>query len=341
MFKHNIARATLVSAITLALVATTAGAANAAAPVSDGPVGLFNPGDETPYPAGTVFKWDDETVGAQSATEARATFECPADATQTRTFISAVGAEKTLPWIAYAEAGYLKSNLEPTLTPESQILGSQAQARATGGDFSIGVACVKDNGVNFASSGLWFTTIHVTPGTGAYTVDQPGSTTPPAAGGGTADIALTAQVAAAADGALSLVVPAGAAATIGAPTIVNGVSTSAGTLPDFTVKDARALTHTGWTLTSTVTDFVAGTASIPAAQLTVTPVIKSTTAAAGSVTAAPAGPASNTGTPFASATDNPGVGDTVLNAGLSFAAPSAATPAGTYTSKMTLTLVSK
>jgi len=58
------------------------------------------------------------------------------------------------------------------------------------------------------------------------------------------------------------------------------------------------------------------------------------------VTAAAAGAATTAGRPFAEAGDGVDVGDTVLDADLKFVAPATAA-AGTYTSKMTLTLTSK
>jgi hypothetical protein len=172
----------------------------------------------------------------------------------------------------------------------------------------------------------------------SYPFEDPATAAPVEPPAGTADINLSATTIAAAEGTLSLAVPAGTTATIGNPTLVNNQSTSTGTLGEITVKDGRFQTHKGWTLTSTVADFVAGTSSIPASQLLVTPKIVGT--AIDGVTAAAAGAATSAGRPFAEAGDGATVGDTVLNADLKFVAPTNAA-AGVYTSKMTLTLTSK
>lgn len=339
----------LATGVVLALVAGAAvSSATAAVPVggatgTDGPYYVLDALDGTPVPAGTVLSYDYNVVGGPSATDPMARFIGPADATGVMTFISPRGSERNISsWISFSEGALdagSTNNWLPVATPREQILGNPDGPLSTGGDFSVGVAFVKNSGLDLASTGMYFTYISVTAGTGAYTFESPsdGGSAP---AGGTAEIPLSATVAAAAeDGALSLVVPSGSAATIDTTTMVDGKSTATGTLPDFTVKDARSVTHKGWTLTSKVTDFVSGSTTIPAAQLTVTPAVKSTTATG--VTAASAAAASNTDVPFASATDAAQVGDTVLTAALKFVAPSASTPAGTYTSKMTLTLVSK
>jgi hypothetical protein len=343
-------RLVLATSAVLALLAGSAvSAATAAVPVggangTDGPYYVLDALDGTPVPAGKVLSYDYNVVGGPSATDPMARFIGPADATGVMTFIAPRGSERNInSWISFSEGALEEgttNNWLPVATPREQILGNPDGPLSTGGDFSVGVAFVKNYGLNLASTGMYFTYISVTAGTGAYTFETPGGATTPAAG--TADIPLSAEVAAPApvvDGALSLVVASGATATIGAPTMVNGISTSTGSLPDVTVKDARALTHKGWTLTSKVADFVSGEVKIPAAQLTVSPKVKTSPAAG--VTAASSAAASNTDTPFAAADDSATVGDTVLNADLTFVAPSASTPAGTYTSKMTLTLVSK
>jgi hypothetical protein len=339
--KKTMTRGALVGAVAIALIATTAGIASAApqANGSEGPVGLFNPSDETYYPAGKTFLFNEETVGGQSTTDARATFECPADTTTVQTFVTAVGTERTRSaWSAWADAGLMKSNLEPTLQLNSMILGSIGQVRTNGGTYSLGLACLKDNNVNLASSGIWYTTIQVTAGTGSYTVTQPDTEAAPPVGSGSID--LEATTIAAVDGALSLVVPANSTAVIGNPTLVNKLSTSTGKLGTFSVSDERVLSHAGWTLTSTVTDFVNGDVTIDKKQLGIAPQIVSTTAAGVTKGAAQVAGSGVYPSDFATASNAAAVGTTVFDADLTFVAP-ADKAAGVYKSKLTLTLVSK
>jgi len=295
---------------------------------------------------GTVMGWAQPTIGGPrkvATVDDDQIFTGSADAMGVRTFIAPRGQESTISaWVASADGGFMpgtKNVLQPNLAPEQMISGNKAAVKANGGQFSIGFAYVNNNGLTIASAGVVYHYITVTPGTGAYTFEDPaGTVEPPAPVGTTGDVNLEATTIAAQDGALSLTVPSATTAVIGDPKLVDQLSTSTGVLGDITVKDARVITHSGWTLTSTVADFVAGGTTIPAAQLTVTPRIVSTTATG--ITAAAAGAASKTGTPFAAAGAEGRVGDTVLNADLKFVAPASA-PAGTYTSKMTLTLVAK
>ena len=291
---------------------------------------------------GTVVAWTKGAVGGPNKTNIEDRFTGSADATDVRAFISPRGQESNISaWSAWSFGGFApgtKEILQPNISP-SGMSGGQFQAvKDNGGQYSIGFAYVKNNALTIADAGVVFHFITVTPGTGAYTFEDPATTAPVEPSVGSADINLSATTLAAADGTLSLVVPANTTATIGNPTLVNNVSTSTGVLGDITVKDSRVVTHKGWTLTSTVTDFVAGASTIPAAQLAVKPKVVSTTATG--VTVSAEGAAATTAKPFAEAVTDAQVGDTVLNADLKFVAPATAA-AGTYTSKMTLTLTSK
>ena len=296
---------------------------------------------------GTTIAWTRGAIGVPNKTgDIDATFLGSSDAEDVRAFIAPRGKERTpSAWIASAPGGFkpgTKEVLQPNISPNSVINGNAISVKNNGGQYSIGFAFTKTNGLAIADAGVVYHYINVTAGSGDYTfenpADKPTEPTTPADPTKTADINLQATTISAQDGALSLVVPANTTAIIGNPTLVNALSTSTGVLGDITVKDARVVTHTGWTLTSTVADFVAGNTTIPASQLTVTPKVVSTTA--GGVTAAAAFAAAKTGTPFAAAANDVKVGDTVLNADLKFVAPATA-PAGTYASKMTLTLVAK
>jgi hypothetical protein len=290
---------------------------------------------------GTVVEWTKGAVAGPNKTNIDDRFVGSADATDVRAFIAPRGQESDISkWTASTNGGFYmdtKEILQPNISPSSMIAGQFQKVKDEGGEYSIGFAYVKNNALNIADAGVVFHHITVAPG-GNYTFEDAAATAPVEPPAGTADINLSATTVAAAEGALSLVVPAGTTATIGNPTLVNNLSTSTGTLGDITVKDERFQTHKGWTLTSTVADFTAGTATIPASQLLVTPKVVGTPIAG--VVAAAEGAAAKTGKPFAEASDGATVGDTVLNADLKFVAPANAA-AGVYTSKMTLTLTSK
>ncbi|MDC5324594.1 hypothetical protein NRA33_18145, partial [Acinetobacter baumannii] len=89
--------------------------------------------------------------------------------------------------------------------------------------------------------------------------------------------------------------------------------------------------------TQSVQDFVSGANTIAAANLAIAPKVTSTATNATAATTQTGGQ----GKPFAEAAPGTSsIGTTTLGADLTLVAPADA-PAGTYTSKMTLTLVSK
>jgi len=342
MFTNKIARITAVSLVAVALAACGATAANAASLPSDGPVYLWDSatGDSIPT-AGHTFDWNDGVVGGPDVADPMVPFHCSADATDSYTFIAPQGQERTRSaWQAYASTGFTavgsKDVLLYTVSPYKQTNGNQGAVKAAGGKWSLGLACMKDNGVNFAASGAWWVPVDIEAGTGKYTVESTVVVDPALTG--TVDLEATTTAAAPdVDGPLSLNVPAGAKATLGAATLVNGMSTSTGKLGQFTVTDARALSKKGWTLTSSVADFVNGANTIDKKQLGIKPIVVSGTGVAASEQVAGSAAAS---APFASLAAATAVGTTVLDADLTFVAPKDSV-VGTYTSKLTLTLASK
>ncbi|MBO1737930.1 hypothetical protein [Leifsonia sp. TF02-11] len=331
---------------TTALVAGAASAAVAATP-TDGPAYLFD-NDAAAYVAdGTTLDWSQDILISPSKTDPFQPYQCPADATHSISFWTTPGTERDpKSYKAWNLVGLnaQKTIIAPDISPVQTLSGSMSTIRSTGGDYSIGVACAKDNGVNFASSGAWWFTAHVGVGTGKYTFD-PVTSTPTDPGNppsGTGSIGIEATTVGAQDGTLSLVVPSGAKATLGTATLVNQLSTSTGALPQFQVSDQRVVTKPGWDLTASTADFVNAadsTKKIDSKQLGVKPklvtnpggVLAGTEHVAGDATAFSG---------FASAAAGSGTGTTNLSADLTLVAP-ASTPAGTYDSTMTLTLVSK
>jgi hypothetical protein len=281
-----------------------------------------------------------------SGTDLEGKFTCADDATGVQQFIAPIGSERNRKaWVAYSDGGFIAKGSKqvmqfPMMLP-SYILGSQATVKATGGDYSVGLACLKDNSVNFAASGLWFTKITVTPGTGEWVAAANVVAPEPVDPTLTGEIGLEATTVTAPEGVLSLSVPTGTTAKIGTPTLVDGLSTSTGTLGQVIVTDGRVQTKAGWTLTATVADFVgAGEGNtISAAQLGVAPKVVTTTASGVTAAAAQVAGSGKYPSTFASATKDTAVGTTTLDADLKFVAP-ANKIAGVYTSKLTLTLAS-
>ena len=345
-----------IGATTIAIVAGATSVAFAVAQNngSDAAIYLYDGNGDLQEGAGHVFQWTGEVYASASGTDFEASTVCPTAANGVSTFISAAGAERTpTQWQASAPGAFApgtKNVNSVTLSPISLINGTPGQAalKASGGSFSLGFACTTNNGTTVV--GAYYRSITVTGtsagGTGSWTaaavdgVEEPPVEVPTSQ---TGDIELRPTTLAASNGVLSLTVPADAEATFGAPTLVNNKSTSTGTLGQFTVTDGRVVTRQGWTLTANVSDFVNeanGTITIGKAQLGLAPQIVSsdsvgvtpgTTQVAGSATYAAT---------FAEGAPQNSVGNTVLNAALTFVAPQDK-PAGTYHSTMTLTVVSK
>jgi hypothetical protein len=127
------------------------------------------------------------------------------------------------------------------------------------------------------------------------------------------------------------------------PVLVSGASVSSGPLGTFLVTDLRQVSRQGWDLETTVSQFVQGIDTIENSALGIAPKIVSQ---AGTGATAPVlGAATVSGSAaypwsFASLASGSFSGVSVYNADLVFTAP-AAKPAGTYTSTLTLTLISK
>jgi len=161
--------------------------------------------------------------------------------------------------------------------------------------------------------------------------------------GGT--VSLSAGVSAIANGFLELSIPTNAAASFGAPAVVNNYSVTTGTLGNVQVNDTRWITTDGWNLQADVATFSSGANSITKSNFGLVPSVVTASTTAEGITAA-AGTVAGSATypaPLASSAKNADLGltgVTVLNAALTLRAPRT-TPAGTYTSTITLTLATK
>jgi hypothetical protein len=161
--------------------------------------------------------------------------------------------------------------------------------------------------------------------------------------GGT--VSLSAGVSAIANGFLELSIPTNAAASFGAPAVVNNYSVTTGTLGNVQVNDTRWITTDGWNLQADVATFVSGANSITKSNFGLVPSVVTASTTAEGITAGAGTVAGSATYPtaIASSAKNADLGLTgvsVLNAALTLRAPRT-TPAGTYTSTITLTLATK
>jgi len=271
-------------------------------------------------------------------------FKGPDTAMAVSVFLSNRGEETdTSKWISRGPNGFAdreaKTVLTPKLTPEDTAGTALATAKSNGGNFSLGIAYTDPTGVTVQAA--TFAHIVIKPG-GDYTYEATvAGSTPEEPVGDSEEIGLEAGVIAepATDGPLELSVPANAKATFGTATLVDGRSTSTAQLPAVTVNDQRLASKPGWSLTQTVADFTNGSATIDKKYLGVAPKVTSTGTGAAAASAQVADSAVYPSA-FASAAAGSGTGVTTLGADLTLKAPADAA-AGTYTSKMTLTLVSE
>jgi hypothetical protein len=272
-------------------------------------------------------------------------------------FVSARSDEETKAnWKAWTNTtGFFsgKNIFQQDLTISDLQSGTgKSSVQATGGNYSLGIACTKFNGAVLTGT-TFYRHIVVTAGSGAYTATatadvsapEPEPSAPPVDPTLTGTIALSATTTAAVNGTLSLSVPASAAATFGSPSLVGNKSTTTGTLPNVTVNDGRVVTRQGWTLSANVADFVNAsdnTVTIGKTNLGIAPIVVAGSTTATGVTAGTATVAGSASYPFTFAEGAAAntVGNSVIGGNLTFVAPQEKA-AGTYTSTLTLTLVSK
>ncbi|PVW04382.1 hypothetical protein DEA06_10280 [Microbacterium sp. Gd 4-13] len=353
MFKLTTVKAALVGAVAVALIGGGVTSASAAITPSGSTSAyyVFDAATEALVADGAPIAFDQLVAGYPSDSgfsDYNQMFTGPAAATEVYVFVSPRGDERdTSKWLGRQMNGFNDPAAKTVLTPAmllNNLAGSNyASVKANGGTFSAGIAFTSSYGVTVEDAA--FVHITVQPGgSWSYVATKDDATGPvdPTDPSTTGEIDLEATTIAPTDGSLSLVVPADAKATFGEATLVNGKSTSTASLPEVTVNDERVVSRKGWTLTQSVADFTNGTETIGATNLGVAPKVNATgtTSTGVSPAAAQVAGAATYPAPFAQAAAGAGVGVTKLGADLTLVAPSDA-PAGTYTSKMTLTLVSK
>ena len=347
-------RASLGAVLAIAVVGMNVSVANAADPVTD-PNFQATPhlaGAEDALPVTGSVGFEQQVVGLPDLADYLITYPIPADATGGWVFVSPQGMESTpSQWNAKSIQGLTRPGglLMPNFSLTNQTMAGGGTpnginaVKAAGGNYSIGIAFTKDNGINLIPNSLYFGHITVTAGTGAwtYTETSGGPTptpTPSAPGSASQALAADVTVPAVVDGLLALAAPTASTSTIGGATIVNGKSTSTGTLGNFQVQDGRAASKPGWTLTtSSVGDFINGATTIGKQNLGLAPKnVGGTPAVLGGPQVAGSATYPSLLAQMAAGT----AGSSTLDADLTFVAP-AGSPAGTYTSTLTVTLVSQ
>jgi hypothetical protein len=319
---------------------------------SFGPLHIFGTISETLIAPATQMTWTADIVASSSDSSIDGAFACPATSDGYKVFVSTRGQETTQSNYKGYRDGSLPGtkNVSFVQMRPSQLSGLTyiTDVKTAGGAFSLGIACTSNNGNTVDRA--YYRYIDVEAGSGSFTAvatadDEPESTptpTPTADPTLTGSIAMSATTIAAVNGALSLSVPASAAATFDSPRLENNKSTTDGTLPNVTVTDGRVVTRQGWTLSANVADFVNGSVTIGKANLGIAPSVVAGSTTASGVTAGTATVAGSATYPFtfAEAAASQTVGNSVLGGNLTFVAPQDKA-AGTYTSTLTLTLASK
>jgi len=335
-----------VAALVVAIVGVSVSAANSAPEPNGSDQALYVLDNLTGLAKtpGSTVAFTASVIGGPDADNSNYTdeFTVPAGTLNTYSFLSPRGSERTKSaWNIFASSG----SITPIITPNQLATntlnspGNVAAVKAAGGNYSLGIAFVNSAGTVIGAS---YTYISMTAGTGAYTFETPAGPVVVAPTTQTFTQPLQVTTMGAADGALSLVAPTVTPTIIGNPVLTNGtfgLSVSTGTLGGFYVQDDRYATHKGWTLTTNVADF-AGPIAVSKAQLGVKPVLVTAGSTSAGVTAGAEQVAGSAAYPstFATAANNTSVGRTNFNADLRFVAPAAA-PAGTYTSTLTLTVI--
>lgn len=222
------------------------------------------------------------------------------------------------------------SAIQLTLMPTSLVVADDFSSAAGDASFTFGVPNNLEPGsYTISAAGITSTDSAFTADVAAFEVGASGSVT---------DSTLR-------DGLLSLDVAEGAAATFGAPYLDGNISVTDGSLGHFSVRDERVVSRPGWILYASVSDFRLTTDEaviLPANQLGISPAQFIPGSTAEGIDLGDPVRAGLASFPmiFAEATPGAMPGTTVLDATLRLISPPYL-PVGTYTSTVTLTLVSK
>lgn len=161
--------AVLAAAVIAVVPATAASAAIVPTVGSAHPFYLISDEDGTQIPAGAVKGWNDSVLGSPESSDEdyNSSFAVPAGADSVRTFIAPRGQETSVPaWnasgaLALTPSGILLPNLMPsnnTSAGTGTPSGSAGVAQA-GGDYSLGIAFLKNGGNTVVEANFTFITV--------------------------------------------------------------------------------------------------------------------------------------------------------------------------------------
>lgn len=205
-------------------------------PYVGGTLYLANANDLTDIAPDATLAYGFAVTGFATRGDSQSKFPNPTDATGVFAFLARTGVESDpKQWSAYAPLGELQPGGEwlPTLYPYFLLdsgtgTPSGAEAvKAAGGDYSLGIAFTRDNGLHVTNKGLFFVHIHVTAGSGDYTWTAIEATGP--------------AVASAPSGGPSTTVP-------GSDSLLSFTAPT-DQMSRLTVGDGRAQSDLGWTVT--------------------------------------------------------------------------------------------
>ena len=165
----------LIAGLAIAVTVVTAlsacgAAANRAGDVpSDGAMFIYD-GTDSLAAIGATFAWAADAYGNPNATGDYVEFPCSETSEGGFSFLAELGKERSPEaWRMSAQLGFkpgTHSLLAPVITPDWLINGDNAAVKAEGGDYSLGFACVENNGLTVTR--VFFRHIHVTGGSGEW-----------------------------------------------------------------------------------------------------------------------------------------------------------------------------
>ncbi|HEY0119161.1 MAG TPA: hypothetical protein VGC04_10300 [Cellulomonas sp.] len=239
------ARALLVLAAALALVtgglftAVPASAADVvpADPAIGGTLYLADANDGTDFPVGASIGWNDPVMALPKPGDLSGRLVAPAGTQSVVTFVGPQGRESdptswnaTAPW-DFTPPGQWMEDVTPyhLITPGRGTPSGTNATATVSGDYSLGVAYLKDGGLHVVPGGLYFVHIHLTgnpvPDKATYTWQPIEATGPAVAGGGSVGVAGASGAPA---GMLSFVAtPASSGNPLGGLTVSGGTSAAA------------------------------------------------------------------------------------------------------------------
>lgn len=204
------------------LVAPPASAADVvpADPAVGGTLYLANANDGTDYPVGAAIGWNDPVMALPSPGDLTNRLTAPTGAQSVVTFVGPQGREfdpstwnATAPW-DLTLPGQWMADVTPyhLIAPGSGAPSGTNATASVSGDYSLGVAYLKDGGLHVVPGGLYFVHIHLT---GNPVPDKATYTWAPVQATGPAVAAQPAGAGDASAGLLSFVAPAVVAAAGG------------------------------------------------------------------------------------------------------------------------------